>query len=505
MKTPLLRIGAVIAAAALALTGCAAAQPETPVTGGTLTLGATLDAASWDPADAEFGNRIQYLQPVYDSLLHITADLEIEPWLASEFSYNDDLTVLTMTLRDDVVFSDGEAFDAEAAKANLEHFKNGTGQNSITLGAVESVDVLGDFEIALNLSAPDPALLRNLALVAGMQASPAALGDEALKTTPVGSGPYTLAESGTVAGSQYVYERNEDHWNPGFFPYDEIVIKPLSDLTARLNALKAGEIDAALGDAKSMAEAEASGLTVNTMQGDWQGLFIVDRDGTQVPALADPLVRQALNYAIDGDSILESIRLGQGESTTQIFSPTSQAYDTALDDAYPFDPEKARELLAEAGYADGFSFTMPAITGFDDLTAVVVQQLADVGITATAEPVTPDQIISSLLSGKYPVFIFSWGSSNAWQDILKLVAPTAPWNMLGNQTPELDALIADAQNATPEDAEAAFQAVSAYLVDQAWFAPWYVQNNIYLSGPAVSVTMQPQNVVPYIWNYAPAS
>lgn len=504
MHKSLVRIGALVVAASLALTGCAAAEPEAPVTGGTLTLGATLDATSWDPADAEFGNRIQYLQPVYDSLLHITADLEIEPWLATEFSYNDDQSVLSLKLRDDVVFSDGEAFNAEVAKANLEHFKSGTGQNSITLGAVESVDVVGDYEIALNLSAPDPALLRNLALVSGMQASPAVLGDESLKTIPVGSGPYVLSED-SVVGSQYTYVKNEDYWNADFFPYDEIVIKPLTDLTARLNALKAGEIDAALADAKSITEAEASGLTVSTMQGDWQGLFIVDRDGSQVPALADPLVRQALNYAIDGDSILKSIRLGQGEPTTQIFSPTSQAYDTALDDAYPFDPEKARELLAEAGYADGFSFTMPAITGFDDLTAVVVQQLADVGITATAEPVTPDQIISSLLSGKYPVFIFSWGSSNAWQDILKLVAPTAPWNMLGSQTPELDALIADAQNATPEDAEAAFQAVSAYLVDQAWFAPWYVQNNIYLSGPDVKVTMQPQNVVPYIWNYAPAS
>lgn len=504
MHKSLVRIGALVVAASLALTGCAAAEPEAPVTGGTLTLGATLDAASWDPADAEFGNRIQYLQPVYDSLLHITADLEIEPWLASEFSYNDDLSVLTLKLREDVVFSDGEVFNAEVAKANLEHFKSGTGQNSITLASVESVDVVGDYEITLTLSAPDPALLRNLALVSGMQASPAVLGDESLKTTPVGSGPYVLSED-SVVGSQYTYVKSEDYWNASFFPYDEIVIKPLTDLTARLNALKAGEIDAALADAKSMTEAEASGLTVNTMQGDWQGLFIVDRGGSQVPALADPLVRQALNYAIDGDSILESIRLGEGESTTQIFSPTSQAYDAALDDAYPYDPEKARELLAEAGYADGFTFTMPAITGFDDLTAVVVQQLADVGITATTETVAPDQIISSLLSGKYPVFIFSWGSSNAWQDILKLVAPTAPWNMLGSQTAELDTLIADAQNATPEDAEAAFQAVSAYLVDQAWFAPWYVQNNIYLSGPDVQVTMQPQNVVPYIWNYAPAS
>lgn len=508
MRKPFLGLAAIAVTLSLALAGCSGAggTPEpTAATGGTLTLGAVVDATSWDTADAEFGNRLQYLQPVYDSLLHIDAKLEISPWLASEFSYNDDNTVLTLTLRDDVTFSDGQKFDAAAAKANLEHFKSGTGQNSITLGAVDSVEVLGDYEIALHLSAADPALLRNLALVSGMQASPAVLDSGSLKTAPVGSGPYLLDAAQTVKGSQYTYTRNPDYWNASAFPFDEVVIKPLTDLTARLNALKAGEIDAASADAKSMAEAQASSLTVNKIPGDWQGLFIVDRDGTQVPALADERVRQALNYAIDGDAILKSIRLGEGVSTTQIFSPTSQAYDKSLDDAYPFDPKKAKQLLADAGYADGFSLTMPSFPGFDDVTAIVVQQLADVGITATTETVAPDQVISALLSGKYPVFIFSWGSSNAWQDILKLVKPTAPWNMLKSETPELDKLIAAAQNASADDADAAFKAVSKYLVDQAWFAPWYAQNNIYLSGSAVTVTMQPQNVVPYLWNYAPAS
>ncbi|NYD66722.1 ABC transporter substrate-binding protein [Agromyces atrinae] len=500
---------ALIAAGALALTGCSAGgttpASTSAASGGTLTLGAALDASSWDPADAEFGNRLQYMQPVYDSLLHITADLEIEPWLASAYEYDESLTTLTLTLRDDVVFTDGEAFTADVAKANLEHFAAGTGQNSITLAAVSSIEAPSPTELVLTLSAPDPALLRNLALVSGMQASPAALEGGDLKTTPVGSGPYELDADATVVGSTYTYTRNPEYWNPDAFPYDSIVITPLTDLTARLNALKSGQIDAAIADAKSMKEAEVSGLTVNTMEGDWQGLFIVDRAGTKVPALADARVRQALNLAVDGDAILKNVRLGQGSPTTQIFNPTSTAYDEALDDAYPYDPEKAKELLAEAGYPDGFSLTMPAITGFEDLTTLVSQQLGEVGITVETQPVTPDQVISSLLSGEFPVFIFSWGSSNSWQDILKLVQPTAPWNMYANETPELDALILAAQQSTPEDAEDAFRAVSEYLVDEAWFAPWYVQNNIYLSSADTTVTMQPQNVVPYIWNYAPAS
>ncbi|SKA94459.1 peptide/nickel transport system substrate-binding protein [Agreia bicolorata] len=509
MKRSILGLGALVVAASLMLAGCSAGSPASTdsatSTGGTLTLGSAFDATSWDTADAEFGNRLQYMQPVYDSLLHIDSKLEITPWLASAFSYNEDNTRLTLTLRDDVTFTDGTAFDADAVKANLEHFAKGTGQNSITLALLSSVEVTSPTEVVLVLSAPDPALLRNLALVSGMMASPAQLDTGSLKTTPVGSGPYVLDAAATVTGSQYTYKRNADYWNAEAFPYDSIVIKPLSDLTARLNALKAGEIDAASADAKSMAEAQASGLTVGKMLGDWQGLFIVDRAGAKVPALADERVRQALNYAIDGDAILKSIRLGEGESTTQIFNPSSQAYDASLDDAYPYDPKKAKELLAEAGYADGFDLVIPDVAGFSDLTTITVQSLKDIGIRVTTEPVSADQSISKLISGEYPVFIFSWGSSNAWQDTIKLLTPTAPWNMLKDQDPELDTLISAAQTATGDDADAAFQKLSAYVVDQAWFAPWYVQNNIYLSSAKTTVTMQPQNVVPYIWNYAPAS
>lgn len=208
---------ALIGAGALALSACSAGG-STPAStsaasGGTLTLGASLDAASWDPADAEFGNRIQYMQPVYDSLLHVTADLEIEPWLASAYEYDESLTTLTLTLRDDVVFTDGEAFTSEVAKANLEHFAAGTGQNSITLAAVESIETPSPTELVLSLSAPDPALLRNLALVSGMQASPAAITGGELKTTPVGSGPYELDADATVVGSTYTYTRNPEYWN----------------------------------------------------------------------------------------------------------------------------------------------------------------------------------------------------------------------------------------------------------------------------------------------------
>ena len=316
-------------AATLALGACSAnpsTTATTATTGGTLTLGAALDAASWDPADAEFGNRIQYMQPVYDSLLHIGPSLKIEPWLATSYHYNSTNTKLTLKLRTGVTFSDGTAFDADVAKANLEHFKSGTGQNAITLASVSSITTVGDDEVDLDLSAPDPALLRNLALVAGMQASPRALEGGKLKATPVGSGPYELDAADTVAGSQYTYTRNPDYWNKGDFPYDKIVIKPITDLTARLNALKSGQVDATLIDAGSMSEATSSDLTVKTVQGDWQGIFIVDRDGTTTPALADVKVRQAINEAIDGAAILKSIRQGQGTVSEQIFNPTSAGY-----------------------------------------------------------------------------------------------------------------------------------------------------------------------------------
>jgi peptide/nickel transport system substrate-binding protein len=308
-----------------------------------------------------------------------------------------------------------------------------------------------------------------------------------------------------VPGSQYVYERNEDYWNLDAFPYDEIVVKPIADQTARLNALKSGQADVATLTPTSVAEAESSGLTVSRYATDWQGLFINDREGTVVPALADVRVRQAINYVFDKELILKNLQRGEGEVSSQTFNELSQAFVPELDAAYEFDVKKAQKLMDEAGYSDGFTVTMPDLAQFPQVAPIIEQQLGQIGITVTFEKVAADAAISEVLSGKYPMFFFSLGSQSAWQDLRKFAFPTSPWNTAKVDDPEMVALLSEAQLATGDDQDTAMQSVNERLVSEAWFAPWFRANTILATSASVDATPQAWNVVPWIRNFAPAS
>jgi peptide/nickel transport system substrate-binding protein len=441
--------------------------------------------------------------PVYDTLLVKTPDGEIEPNMATEWSYNDDATVLTLTLRDDITFTDGEPFDAEAVKANLEYLKNGTGQNSYMAASIEEFEIISDTEIALHLSEPDPGLVEYLSVVGGAMASPKSFGEGDPATTAVGSGPYELVKA--TAGSEYTYDRNEDYWNPDAFPFDEIVIKTILDPTARLNALKSGQADVGTLLATNVAEAESTGgLHVERHSVDWQGLIIGDRGGEKVEALGDVRVRQALNYAFDKQSILDNLSRGEGEITAQTFNTKSQAFLEELDGEYPYDIEKAKELMKEAGYEDGFSVTMPDFAAQPQIAPIIEQQLAPLNIDITFEKVAADATAPALLSGDFPMYWFSLGSQGAWQDLRKFAWAESPWNTGHSADPDAEALLDTAQFAVGEEQDAALQEVNRYVVEQAWMAPWYRANAMLAVRDGIDAAPQAGNIVPWIRNFAPA-
>ncbi|MDQ0242143.1 ABC transporter substrate-binding protein [Arthrobacter bambusae] len=496
----------------LLLTGCAGGGTSggntggAAATGGTLTLASPFDNNSFDPAALEIGNRVHYWMPVYDTLLILDKDAQPQPNMATSWSYNADNTVLNLKLRDGIKFTDGTPFDGAAVKANLEHLKNGKGQNAYMAASIANVEVVSPTEVNLRLTAADPGLIYYLGVVGGAMASPTAEASPNIASTPVGSGPYKLDKGATTSGSQYTYTRNPDYWNKKDFPYDKIVVKPIADVTARLNALKSGQVDAGLIEAKSVKEAEASRLKVSTDPIDWQGLFIADRAGKTVPALGDVRVRRAINMAIDADSILKNLQLGQGEVTDQIFNKKSQAYVSGLDNKYSFDVDAAKKLMSEAGYADGFEVLMPDLAGFPQITPIIEQQLGALNIKVKWQKVPADATISEVLSGKFPMFFFSLGSQSAWQDIQKVALPTSPWNTAKVNNPELNALVQAAQKASPgADQDKAMQKVNTWLVDNAWFAPWYRVSTIIATSAKTQVTPQPWNVAPWIRNYRPAS
>ena len=206
---------AIAAAAAITFTGCAAGDDSGSGEGGTLTLGAIAAPTTFDPAGSEWGNRAPFYQAVYDTLLLATAEGEIEPFLAEAWEYDETNTVLTLTIRDDVEFTDGSKLTADVVKQNLERFKSGTSPDAGYFAGISSIEAPDETTVVITLAAPDPAMLNYLTRDPGLVASAETFADaESLATDPVGSGPYVLDTAATVTGTSYTYTKNPDYWNP---------------------------------------------------------------------------------------------------------------------------------------------------------------------------------------------------------------------------------------------------------------------------------------------------
>lgn len=505
------RTVALVASAALLLGGCGAAASNQTDAGAakthqTLTLGSGVEPQSLDPAQSREAQFVQYFQPVFDTLIRRGADGKVQPMLATKWETGPDQKSLTFTLRDDVSFTDGTKLTADAVKGNVERFKTAGGPLAASLSAVASVAVVDPTTVKLELSQPDPGLLFALGGPGGYIQSPANFDSPTVQTQPIGSGPYELDRTATTPGSQYTYTNNANYWDKSLQKFEKIVIKPMKDENARLNALRSGQIDAMIATAKTVQAAKGAGLTVQTVPGDWQGLSLFDRAGTLTPELGKTEVRQAINYAIDKEAMLKGVGQGMGTVTSQTFSPVSDAYVKDLDGTYGYDVEKAKSLLKSVGLQDGFTLTMPTSSDMDPALAPAIHdQLAKVGITVKWVDVPVAQYQAEQQSGKYSAAYTAFGQPViAWNTISGQVKQTAPWNVFKYSTDESNALLASILSSTGDDAAKKTQEMNKYLVENAWFAPWYRIDQPYYSSSDVTVQVQSGQPVPSIYNYAPA-
>ncbi|MGN7250807.1 MULTISPECIES: ABC transporter substrate-binding protein [unclassified Arthrobacter] len=499
---------AIILSASLALTACGGGAGSGSNAGGgsagtALTLGTLRDITSWDPAQAHVGHGLQPYQAAYDTLILREPDGKLSPMLATDWKYNSTNTKLTVDLRTDVTFSDGAKFDAEAAKANLDHFKKANGPQMAQLASVKDVSVVDADTIDINLSAAEPALEYFLSQAAGLMGSPEALGTEAIKTLPVGSGPYVMDKAASVKDSQTVFTARKDYWNKDLQKFQKLTLKILTDPTARTNALVSGQIDATLLDPKNGKQAEGTKMKLETNQVDWSGLLLLDRDGAKNPALANVKVRQAINYAFDRKTILEQVMLGQGTPTSQPFGKDSGAWMEELENYYSYDPAKAKLLLKESGFENNVTLDVPTLPGAETLISVLQQQLADVGITLKPGAAITNTFTSDVAARKYNALFFNLFQGEPTVAIDQIVSTKALYNPFKNTTPELEKKI-QAVRTGGEDAGKLAQEVNKYVVEQAWFAPLFRVNQMYYHNAKVNVTPQVQQAVPSIYNYSPA-
>jgi len=510
MKLHLRRnLAAAAAAAALALAGCSASAGSGAGSGdSTLTLGLITPVTTFDAADASWANESPYMQAVYDTLLHAAPDGAIEPWLATSWSYNADKTVLTMKLRNDVVFSDGTKFTAEAAAENLLRFRDGTSPQAAYLASLKDAKALNATTLEIDLSQPNPSLLSFLTQNCGLMESPKDFGSKTESTVPDGSGPYVLDQKDTVVGSTYVFTPNPRYWGPKSQQrYSRLVMIDYQSPTAMLNAIKGGQINVGtLIDDNEIDQVKAAGYTIYGEDLNFFGLILFDRAGTMTKALGDVRVRQAINYALDRTALLKAVGDGYGQVTEQIFAPTSTAYDKSLDSTYPYDPAKAKQLLSEAGYAPGsITLTEPESSGFPPAAYSLIQQeLIDVGINVNYVQEGNATFLPDALAGKYSSMLMQLKAGpTTWETVSNALLPTSGWNALHYASSTVTQLAHTIQSGSSAEAAAAAKQLNRYIVDQAWFAPLYYPEQSFVSDAHTTLETQVGNAYPYLWNITP--
>ncbi|MEU1178623.1 ABC transporter substrate-binding protein [Streptomyces sp. NPDC005820] len=472
---------AAVVTTALVLTACSggtSSKGGAKSVGDVLTFGAPLSPPSLNPAVGDPAYSAFY-QWAYDPLVVMRPDGRFGPGLAVKWGYvGKGNRAYELTLRKGIKFSDGEALDARAVKTYLDYQRSQkTGSVAGLLVNVESIDVTGPLTVRLKLRASDPNLTFAFAQAfgGGDIASPKAVGKPAsLDNGTAGAGPYMLDASRTVASDHYTFVPNPYYWNKDRQHWKEVTIRVIPNSSSMVQAMRAGQVQAALGDATTLGAAEGAGLTVLAPPQAMTGLNLADRQGKVSKPLSDVRVRQALNYAVDRKAIAKALYGDEKLALTQYALPGQAGYEASLDAIYPYDPARAKSLLAAAGYPNGFKLPVldTTLVGLDKMTQAVSGQLSKVGVKLqiTTKPTASDYFVA-MTSGKYPAPVIGYGLANMATLHVGFVSAQGPFNPFHTSDPHLDALYEQYFAADEKDSTALQKQINAYLTKQAWALP----------------------------------
>jgi peptide/nickel transport system permease protein/peptide/nickel transport system substrate-binding protein len=367
------RRSVIAAAAGLALgpTLGRAARAE-PVRGGTLRCTVWQTPGTLDPMTGRSGSDHSFLYPMFDTLVDFDPKtMKPMPGLAKAWHYPDPRTLI-LDLREGVVFHDGTPFDAEAVKANFERSRTSPRSNIRTdFASVGDIEVTSPTRVTLHLNEPDTSLPLTFADRAGMMFSPKAMQQYGAETDthPVGTGPMKLVS--WLASNRVVYARNENYWKKGQPYLDGLTITTVADISTSLRAVVAGEADFVYSLSPQQKPLLDRMHNLGSDISPSLNLVMAYLNYGRKP-LDDVRVRQALNFAIDRDALNKAVGLGLNEPTCAILPRDHWACDTSVINAYPYNPQKARELLAAAGYPDGVD--LPCL-GFPDQNSIQLHEV----------------------------------------------------------------------------------------------------------------------------------
>nr|WP_315362769.1 ABC transporter substrate-binding protein [Cytobacillus firmus] len=414
MKKRLLSLFAVFMTFTLILTACSGGSEKSssseskgseknPVEGrdNELVIGVSGDPQNWDPIDTFLLDWSTIGTSVFEGLVDRNLGLEIQPGLAESWEYLDDKT-LQFKLRQGVTFHNGEPFNAEAVKFTFDRLLGEEGQKGPQYSnytSIDSVEVVDEFTVNMKLKSQDPVLLTKLAGYGAVIVPPkyiAEKGDEHFNNNPVGTGPFKM--TGYKRDQEVVLEKNAEYWKDGLPKLDKVVFKVIPEASTRLAELQTGKIDVMKRVEVAQADTVKESGFLELQEVGTPTAFSLRFDTAKKP-LDQKEVRQAINYAVDKEAIIDEILGGFGKPISTFQSDLSFGNNPDLE-PYPYDPEKAKKLLKEAGVSEGTELDLfiPGNDGnFKEIAQIVSFYLEEVGLKVNINSVDNTTLISDLI------------------------------------------------------------------------------------------------------------
>ncbi|WP_017186642.1 ABC transporter substrate-binding protein [Alkalibacillus haloalkaliphilus] len=480
------------------------------------------DSESLDFASTTDGESSRVTKQIYESLLDFEEDsFEIKPGLAHDWDVSDDGLTYTFYLEEGVTFHDGTDFNAEAVKVNYERWSGaddtysfeddgyaysmyGTmfgGFHGDDGHVISEVNVNGDYEVEFVLNEPLGFFLQNMAMSYFAITSPAALEEHGaeINENPVGTGPFKFVS--WSRDDQIVLEAFEDYRVDGLPKLDGVIFEVIPDNSSRLIALNSGEIHIMDGlnpdDAAGIDSDEETILYTRAANNFGYLGFQTEKE-----PINDPLVRQAINHAIDREQIAEALYAGYAIPAVNPVPPGYLGFNDDLD-VYEFDLDRSAELLEEAGYADGFEidlWTMPVARPYmpdpETVSVIVQDDLAQIGITANIVTEEWAPYLERTQQGDHELYMLGWSGTNGDPDYflssLLHGDNAGSSNRSFYQNEEVDELLDAAKRAVDQDERAElYQEAQAIIYEDSPMIP------LVHSEPVLASLSNVQNYVPH--------
>jgi len=461
--------------------------------------------ATLDPAEPQNGSSYSHeaLLAIYDTLIRFDQNGNLTPGLAESWTISPDLTELTFKLRPGVTFHDGTKLTADVVKRNFERYaalgRKAGNTLADTYQLITAVETIGDDTVKVKLKQPSGQIEFRLAYNSGMMISPASFaptpsGEAPFGNTlkPIGAGPFQVKSFDP--NIKTVTTRFDGYWRgtkgtPAGFEHHYV-----PDARARLNALRSGQATIALIDPRQIPEVKSAGLTVQVVEKSalWDIYINVSR-----PGLNDVRVRRAFMHAIDQEAIAQAIGYGTAKPTQQLWAPSSPFFIKELDSRFPFDQEKARALLAEAGYKDGLDITLLLLntTEYRQLAEALQGMLREVGIRLKFDVIDVSQFTQfsrpvprgDIMIGR------NGGRGDAVEGLMQIVGTGGSVNPGGAATPKIDELLDRAKRLQANDPKRleTMLDLSREINEQVANFPIITRATVYAYRPGCILNLQP--------------